>query len=62
MDIYQLPEIPCLFCGKPVNLQTDTSTDENGKAIHTDCYVRSITGAQTNLSVAARPWYRAISG
>jgi hypothetical protein len=51
-----------LFCGKPVNLQTDTSTDENGKAIHTDCYVRSITGAQTNLSVAARPWYRAISG
>ena len=37
------PEIPCLICCKPVDLSADLSADENGKAVHTECYVKRIT-------------------
>jgi hypothetical protein len=33
------PEIPCKLCAKTVDL----SADENGKAVHEDCYVEHIT-------------------
>jgi hypothetical protein len=33
------PEIPCALCSKPLDLQTDLCADENGKAVHEDCYV-----------------------
>jgi len=32
-------EISCTLCSKPVDLRTDLCADENGKAIHEDCYV-----------------------
>jgi hypothetical protein len=37
------PEIPCVICSKPVDLSADLSADENGKAVHTECYVKRIT-------------------
>jgi hypothetical protein len=46
MDSRPFPEIPCVICSKPVNLQTDLCADENGKAVHDSCYIRRITRAQ----------------
>jgi len=37
------PEIPCILCSKPVNLISDLHADENGKAVHEECYVKRIT-------------------
>jgi hypothetical protein len=37
------PEISCILCRKPVDLRTDLCADENGKAIHEDCYVTHVT-------------------
>jgi hypothetical protein len=45
MNSPPFPEIPCLICSKPVNLQTDLCADESGKAVHADCYIKRITGA-----------------
>jgi hypothetical protein len=36
------PEFPCSVCHKPVGLESDTSRDENGKVVHTACYVQRI--------------------
>lgn len=36
------PQIPCVICKKPVNLQADLWADEDGKAVHADCYVQRI--------------------
>jgi hypothetical protein len=41
-----IPEIPCVICRKPVDLQTDLWADENGKAAHADCYVKRIASAR----------------
>ena len=46
------PEIPCAICNKPVDLSADLSADENGKAVHTECYVKRITTPQSGLSIA----------
>lgn len=35
-------EIRCVRCNRPVDLQTDLNTNENGEAVHQDCYARSI--------------------
>ena len=48
MNSPSFPEIPCVICSKPVNLQTDLCADENGKAVHADCYIKQITGAQAS--------------
>jgi len=32
----------CRICHEPVSLKSDTVTDENGKAVHEDCYVKEI--------------------
>jgi hypothetical protein len=45
MNSSPFPETPCVICSKAVNLQTDLCTDENGKAVHEDCYITRITGA-----------------
>jgi hypothetical protein len=37
------PEISCTLCSKPVDLRIDLYADENGKAVHEDCYVKRIT-------------------
>jgi hypothetical protein len=33
------PEISCAFRSKLVDLLIDLSADENGKAVHEECYV-----------------------
>ena len=38
------PETSCALCSKPVDLQSDLSADENGSAVHEDCYVNRIIG------------------
>jgi hypothetical protein len=42
------PEIPCILCSNPVDLRTDLSTDENGKAVHEKCYVNRLISAHNN--------------
>jgi len=46
------PEIPCVMCSKPVDLSADLSADENGKAVHTECYVKRIATPQGDPSIA----------
>jgi hypothetical protein len=45
------PEIPCTICAKPLDLETDLTADENGKAVHQHCYVERITSSQSNPPV-----------
>jgi hypothetical protein len=45
------PEIPCVICSLPVDLSVDLSADENGKAVHTECYVKGITTPQSARSI-----------
>jgi hypothetical protein len=33
------PKFHCVMCSKPLNLTIDLNTDENGKAVHEQCYV-----------------------
>jgi hypothetical protein len=33
----------CRICSKPLQLETDTRTDEDGKAVHEECYVKRLT-------------------
>jgi len=51
MDSRPFPDIPCLICGQALDLKTDLSADENGKAVHTECYVKHI-GAGLNRQPA----------
>jgi hypothetical protein len=44
-------EILCSLCGKRVTLQENTCVDENGNAVHTDCYAKRIL--QDNRSPCA---------
>jgi RNA polymerase sigma factor (sigma-70 family) len=43
-------ETRCMLCNRSVDLQTDLSTDENGMAVHEDCYARSISERIGNSS------------
>jgi hypothetical protein len=43
MDSRSFPEMSCALCRKSVDLRTDLCTDENGKAIHEDCYLKHST-------------------
>jgi predicted nucleic acid-binding Zn ribbon protein len=45
-------ETPCVLCSKPVDLRVDLCSDENGKAIHEDCYVQRVTGQHGNPPLA----------
>jgi hypothetical protein len=38
-----ISEITCTMFVKPVKLQIDLTADENGKAVHEDCYIKQIT-------------------
>jgi hypothetical protein len=42
MGGHPFPEASCILCSKPVDLTTDLSADENGKAVHVECYVKHI--------------------
>jgi hypothetical protein len=46
------PEISCAICSKQVDLSVDLSADENGKAVHTECYVKRIATPQSGTPVA----------
>ena len=41
-------EIPCTICSEPLDLRVDLSADENGKAVHEDCYVKHVTSSRSN--------------
>jgi hypothetical protein len=47
-----LPEIPCKICAKPVDLTVDLFADENGKAVHANCYFQRITTSHAHPAVA----------
>ena len=53
MGGHPFPEIPCILCSKSVNLSTDLSVDENGKAVHEECYVKRVTDSPNNSPTAA---------
>jgi hypothetical protein len=46
------PQIQCILCSKSVDLQVDLSADENGKAVHENCYVNRLIGTRANQTVA----------
>lgn len=48
MGGHHFQEIPCKVCSQPVDLQADLCADENGQAIHEDCYVKRVTGYNGN--------------
>lgn len=39
------PKIRCALCSNPVDLGIDLCADENGKAVHEECYVQRITSS-----------------
>jgi len=43
MGGHPFPEISCVVCSKTLDLQVDLCADENGKAIHEECYLKRIT-------------------
>jgi hypothetical protein len=48
MGGHPLQETPCIICAKRVDLRVDLSADENGKAVHEDCYVKHIMSSRRN--------------
>ncbi len=52
MDSRSSPEMSCALCNKPVDLHADLCADENGKAIHEDCYVKHITSNEARTKLA----------
>ncbi len=55
------PEISCAICSLPMDLRIDLCADENGKAIHEDCYCKRLfsespkQNRETLLEVLASP-------
>jgi hypothetical protein len=49
------PEIPCVICNKPVDLSADLCAEENGKAVHAECYVTRIATPQGGPSITMMP-------
>jgi hypothetical protein len=39
----------CRICHEPVSLKSDTVTDENGNAVHEECYVKEIISHRRTL-------------
>jgi hypothetical protein len=50
MGGHPFADIPCKLCSKPVDLSADLSADENGKAVHEECYVKHITSPRSNMN------------
>ena len=53
MGGYSFPAIPCTICAKPLNLRADLCADEDGKAVHEECYVKRITTPRSGPAVAS---------
>jgi hypothetical protein len=47
------PAIPCELCSQPINLISDLSADENGKAVHAKCYAERLASTQSNSPATA---------
>jgi hypothetical protein len=43
-------EVRCVLCGQTLDLRKDLCTDENGKALHSECYLIRITRAHDDVS------------
>ena len=41
-------EITCQICNEPIVLERDKYTDEHGKAVHENCYIRRLVSAQND--------------
>jgi hypothetical protein len=54
MDDRPSPELSCVLCSRPVDLRTDLCADENGKAIHEDCYVKHLTSSEVHTKLGLR--------
>jgi hypothetical protein len=48
--VITLPEISCILCGNPVDVRVDLYADENGNALHAECYLQRITDPQGSPS------------
>jgi len=46
------PAISCALCSKPVDLLIDLTADENGKAVHEECYVKRVMSSSSNPAAA----------
>jgi len=46
------PEISCALCSQTVDLLISFSADDNGKAVHEECYVRRLTSCSSNPAAA----------
>jgi len=56
MGGHPFPDIPCALCSKRIDLSADLCADENGKAVHEECYVKHITSSrrETNATHGCR--------
>jgi hypothetical protein len=51
MGGHPFSEIPCTICHRAVDLSADLTTNENGKAVHEECYVKHITSSRSNIPI-----------
>jgi hypothetical protein len=54
MRNHSFPEISCIICSGPLDLSLDLSADENGKAVHEECYVNRLVAAPSHKTVIAK--------
>ena len=45
-------EVACVICNQPLDLQADLSADENGKAVHEECYAKRIVSSMGSSPAA----------
>jgi hypothetical protein len=50
MNSRPFQQIHFVFCSQPVDLQADLFADENGMAIHEECYVKRMTMGKSPTS------------
>ena len=58
MDSLSFPEIPCVICGKLLDLQVDLFADESGKSVHEKCYVAKVCSRRKVKPLVS--WSRAV--
>jgi len=49
-------EIHCTLCNSSVDLRVDLCADENGKAVHEECYVKKVTSSQASGFEDRKAW------
>jgi hypothetical protein len=42
------PPVLCPICNRPIDLTKDRYANEDGKAVHEDCYVQRLMSAQND--------------